>query len=162
MQKIIENKTLVQTTIYYRFYLFNAMNKAGMGELYLDQLNPWKEMIEKGLTTWEEGDYDERSDCHAWGSSPNYHLLSIVGGINPGAPGFSEVNIAPHLGNLKQVSVSMPHPNGTIKIAYQHEPGDALIAAIHLPAGTKGQITWGGQTLSISPGHQTVKLICSN
>jgi hypothetical protein len=80
MTSILTDSTLVQTTIYYRFYLFEALYSSGRGEEYLNLLGPWREMIDKGLTTWEEGDYEERSDCHAWGSSPNYHLLSIVCG----------------------------------------------------------------------------------
>ncbi len=110
MQQVLKDSSLVQTTIYYRFYLFEAMYKSGFGDDYLQMLGPWKEMIDKGLTTWEEGDYDERSDCHAWGASPNYHLLSIVCGINPGLPGFREILLTPHLGNLKHVKATCLTP----------------------------------------------------
>ncbi len=53
-----------------------------------------------GLTTWAEIDdlNRARSDCHAWGSSPNIELYRIVLGIDSDAPGFSKVKIEPHLG----------------------------------------------------------------
>ncbi len=158
MDRIMQDQSLVQTTIYYRFYLFQAMFKAGMGDLYLSNLDPWREMIQKGLTTWEEGDYDERSDCHAWGSSPNYHLLSIVCGINPMAPGFREVSITPNLGQLEHVEASMPHPKGTIKATFDHKPGKKLVATILLPPETTGLFIWGGQTRTLSPGAQSFTL----
>ncbi len=159
MQKVLNDTSLVQTTIYYRFYLFEAMYKSGLGDDYLHMLGPWKEMIDKGLTTWEEGDYDERSDCHAWGSSPNYHLLSIVCGINPGLPGFREILLTPHLGKLEHVEASMPHPKGTIKIEYFHSPGKKLEAHIELPPDTYGKIVWKDQIHDLSPGAQQITLL---
>ena len=159
MQQVLKNSSLVQTTIYYRFYLFEAMYKSGFGDDYLQMLGPWKEMIDKGLTTWEEGDYDERSDCHAWGASPNYHLLSIVCGINPGLPGFREILLTPHLGNLKHVKANMPHPKGTIKMEYFHNPGKKLEAHIELPPATYGKIVWKGQIHELSPGSQQITLL---
>lgn len=158
MEQVLQDSSLVQTTIYYKFYLFEALFKAGMGDRYLSLMAPWEEMIKKGLTTWEEGDYEERSDCHAWGSSPNYHLLSIVCGINPMAPGFSEASITPHLGQLKHVEASMPHPGGEIKITYDHKPGKKLEATIHLPPETTGLFKWNGFSRKLKPGTQSFTL----
>ena len=158
MKQVLEDSSLVQTTIYYRFYLFEAMFKTGMGDLYLSHLGPWEEMIRKGLTTWEEGDYDERSDCHAWGSSPNYHLLSIVCGIRPMSPGFREVSVTPNLGRLKHVEASMPHPGGSIKTTFHHKPGKRLEAIIDLPPETTGHFTWQGHHISLKPGKQNFDL----
>ncbi|MBN2318343.1 MAG: hypothetical protein JXR49_04665 [Acidobacteria bacterium] len=46
-----------------------------------------------------------RSDCHAWGSSPNIELYRTVLGIDSGAPGFAEVRMEPHLGALKKAGM---------------------------------------------------------
>ena len=48
---ILHDVNLIQTTIYFKFYLFEALKKADMGDLYLDQLGPWYDMIGEGLTT---------------------------------------------------------------------------------------------------------------
>ena len=47
---------------------------------------------------FKEGDFDDRSDCHAWSSSPLYHLMSLTGGIYPASPGFKNIRIQPELG----------------------------------------------------------------
>jgi alpha-L-rhamnosidase len=68
------DQSLVQCSIYFRHYLHSAMNKAGAGDRYLDMLGPGARMLDRGLTTWAETADPTRSDCHAWGASPNYVL----------------------------------------------------------------------------------------
>ena len=77
------------------------------------QLEPWREMLDVGLSTFAEiPDAGTRSDCHAWSAHPNYDLLRIVAGVKPGAPGFRTVRIEPHLGTLDRLDATMPHPSG--------------------------------------------------
>ena len=105
-QKMTTDTGISKASVYFRYYLHLAMAKAGLGNQYLDMLGKWKENLAMGLTTWAEMDdvNRSRSDCHAWGSSPNIELFRIVLGIDSGAPGFSKVKIEPHLGYLKNVS----------------------------------------------------------
>ena len=86
MQKVLSDASLSQATFYYRFYLNLALQKAGMGDLYYSQLQPWRQMIANGLTTFAENPDPTRSDCHAWSSSPNYDFLATICGVKPGAP----------------------------------------------------------------------------
>ncbi|HEY0109263.1 MAG TPA: alpha-L-rhamnosidase N-terminal domain-containing protein, partial [Fibrella sp.] len=53
-------------TYYFKFYLFQALKKTGMGDEFLPQLQPWHTMIANGLTTFAEQPEATRSDCHAW------------------------------------------------------------------------------------------------
>ena len=78
MQKILNDKGLIQTTIYYKFFLFEALQKSGMGDLYTSLLGNWASQLKQGLTTFAETDVEPRSECHAWSASPNYHFLKIV------------------------------------------------------------------------------------
>ena len=104
---------LTKASYYFRFYLSRALEKLGRGDQYLPQLEPWREMLELGLSTWAETPDDaSRSDCHAWSSHPNYDLLTIVAGIRPAAPGFRSVRIEPSLGTLDRFEASMPHARG--------------------------------------------------
>jgi hypothetical protein len=50
------------------------------GNDYLKWLDKWKENIEMGMTTWAEiSEIDNaRSDCHAWGSSPNIEFSNVL------------------------------------------------------------------------------------
>src|SRR6185369_4809036 len=86
MEKVSSDTSLIQCTFYYRFYLYKAMKKAGLGDRYIEMLEPWRKMLKIGLTTFAERPEQTRSDCHAWSSSPNYDLLASVCGIEPAEP----------------------------------------------------------------------------
>ena len=111
-RKMLSDTGISKASVYFRYYLHQAMNKAGLGNNYLDMLGKWKENLAMGMTTWAEIDdiNRARSDCHAWGSSPNIELFRIVAGIDSDAPGFSKVKIEPHPGPLKNIDAYMPHP----------------------------------------------------
>src|SRR5687768_2793312 len=70
-RKILTDTSMTEATIYFKYYVNQALHKAGLGSLYLDQLDTWKQNLAMGLTTWAEiSDINNaRSDCHAWGSS---------------------------------------------------------------------------------------------
>ena len=118
---------------YFRFYLTRALEHAGLADLYLTQLGPWRNMLSLGLTTWAEQPEPTRSDCHAWSASPNYDLLTVVAGIRPGSPGFKTVRIEPHLAGLHNLDASMPHENGLIHTVYKLD-GSHWNATVTLPA----------------------------
>lgn len=156
MQRTLTDTALTQATIYFKFYLHQAAVVAGLGNEYLTLLGEWRNQLALGLTTWAEEPEPTRSDCHAWGASPNIELYRVVLGIDAAAEGFSRVRIQPHLGPIRRVRGAMPHPKGTIQVAYEVDAGGKLKAEITLPAGTPGQIVWNGKTKELQPGRQTV------
>ena len=81
MKTVLSDPSLTQATYYFRFYLFRAMKKVGLGDEYVAQLGPWRKMLALGLTTWAENPEPTRSDCHAWSAHPNFDLLATVAGI---------------------------------------------------------------------------------
>ncbi len=150
------DQSLTQCSLYFRFYLNKAADKVGISDNYLSLLDPWRKMLALGLTTWPETDGKSRSDCHAWSASPSVELLSIVCGIKPAAPGFSEVVIQPHLSGLKNVECEVPHPNGTIRASLRAEQG-RVAAEIELPDGVTGKYISGGKETPLKPGKQSIK-----
>ena len=138
MERILADTSLIPTTIYYRFYLFQALQKTGMADRYTDMLGSWERMLAKGLTTFQESDVLERSDCHAWSSSPLYHFLSLVAGITPAEPGFQSVNIEPALGSLEQINATMTHPAGLISVQLERRGKEGVKGIITLPEGLNG------------------------
>ena len=155
--------SLRPATHYFKFYLFQALKKTGLGDQFIPQLQPWHTMIANGLTTFAEtpepdGEPSARSDCHAWSASPVYEFLSTVCGINPAEPGFRSVNITPYLGTLPQVEGSVPHPTGTISVRFEKGPGNTLKGEVTLPIGVPGTLRWQGRTQLLKPGRQTVNL----
>jgi len=142
---------LAKASYYFRFYLARAMEAAGRGDQYLPQLEPWREMLDLGLSTWAESPgLSARSDCHAWSAHPNYDLLTIVAGIKPGSPGFKTVRIEPHLGTLNNVEARMPHPRGEIVVAYRRR-GAGVEVSTTLPPGVTGELIWKGKTYPMAP-----------
>ena len=110
MVNLLNDKDMTQASVYFKYYLNIALDKTGMGDRYIDMLDIWRSHLANGLTTWAESPEPARSDCHAWGSSPNIELYRILLGINSDAPGFKKVLIAPKLGKLSTASRSEePH-----------------------------------------------------
>ena len=157
MKAVLTDSSLTQATYYFRFYLFRAMKKAGLGDQYLDQLGPWRDMLALGLTTWAEKPEPTRSDCHAWSAHPSFDLLATVAGIEPAAPAFSQVEIHPHLGSLHELKATLPHPQGEIRVAYQRQ-GTRLIADVTLPEKLSGWFYWGGKRVALHGGSQHLEL----
>ncbi|HET9176796.1 MAG TPA: alpha-L-rhamnosidase C-terminal domain-containing protein [Terriglobia bacterium] len=157
MQKVLTDSTLAQCSYYFRFYLFRALKKVGLGNDYLNLLGPWRQMLDLGLTTWAEEPEPVRSDCHAWSAHPNFDFLNTVAGIGPAAPGFNKVLIQPHLGTLDHLSATVPVPQGSIVVKYDRHD-DLLAADITLPQGTTGWLAWGGQKLELHAGEQHVQV----
>lgn len=156
IQKVLTDKSLIQCTIYFRFYLFQAMKKVGLADEYIEQLDPWYEMIAKGLTTFEEGDYDERSDCHAWGATPNYDFLATVCGIRPAAPGFRKIEIEPAFGKLTFIKAKMPHPKGLIEVDLK-KTGNGITGFVSIPENTTGFFKWKGETKVLNGGKAIIE-----
>lgn len=158
MKKVMNDSSLISSTLYFRFYYTAALKKVGMGNLYLSNLGPWKEMLSLGLSTFPETlSPTVRSDCHAWSASPCYDFLATVCGIEPATLGFTSVRIKPNLGDLKQVSGEIPHPMGTIKVSYQKAKDGTYNATIELPSTLKGEFIANGQKIDLTPGKQQLK-----
>jgi hypothetical protein len=154
-QKMISDTSLTQATIYFQYYVNQALRKTGFGNLYLDRLQIWKDNLAMGLTTWAEiSDINAaRSDCHAWGASPNIEFFRTVLGIDTDVPGFNKVKIEPNLGSLIKVSGSMPHPKGEITVNYTLNTKGKLDAAILIPKGTSGVFVWKGRKYVLKSGE---------
>lgn len=157
IRKILSDKSITQATYYFKFYLFEAMKKAGMGNDYLGQLKPWYDMLDIGLTTFAENPEPTRSDCHAWSASPVYEMLSMVAGIMPSAPGFKKVLIRPNLGTLSSIDASVPHSLGEIRVSISKSVRQSRIV-IDLPAGLSGELEWGGQIYPLEQGRKEFQL----
>ena len=147
-----------QATYYFRFYLARALEHAGMGDEYTRLLQPWRDMIALGLTTWAEKNEPTRSDSHAWSAHPNFDLLTVVAGIHPGSPEFRTVTIEPHLGPLGHVEATMAHPKGDIRVEYAGR-ADAVDAIITLPEGLSGDFIWDANKYPLHEGKQNLTLL---
>ncbi len=158
-RKILADSSLAPASIYFKYYLHEALVKAGLGNDYLKWLDQWRENIKMGLTTWAEiSDINNaRSDCHAWGSSPNIEFYRTVLGIDSDIPGFTRIKVEPHLGSLKFIQGEIPHPMGKISAAYRFENGKWNIR-IFLPQHTTGSFIWKSQSRPLKQGENVFSL----
>jgi len=154
---LLTDSTLTQCTIYFKYYLHQALVAGGYGDDYLKWLDVWRENIKMGLTTWAEvSDLpNSRSDCHAWGASPNIEFFRTVLGIDSDAPGFRKIKIEPHLGALVNVSGEIPHPNGKVAVAYGLDKGKWKIK-VDLPEKTSGVFLWKGRRYQLKAGENNL------
>lgn len=157
-RKLTEDKTLAPCSLYYSFYLMQALTEAGYGNDLLKWLDPWRENLAMGLTTWAEDLTPDtsRSDCHAWGATPNIEFFRTLLGIDSSSPAFATVKIEPHLGDIKQIGGTMPHPKGKISVSYKVS-GSKLKATIELPENVTGTFVWEGKTTALHAGKNEIK-----
>ena len=152
-KQLLADSSMVQCTIYFKYYLHQALVKAGLGNDYMNWLGIWRDNIRYGLTTWTEDSNMEytRSDCHAWGSSPNIEFFRTILGIDTDAPGFRRIKIEPHLGSMKKASGKIPHPGGSIAVKYALDKGRWTMK-IQLPEQTSGTFIWKNKNYPLKAG----------
>lgn len=157
-QKIISDDSLVQATLYFNFYVFQALKKVGLGEEVITAMDKWLPFLENGFSTFPEHGINSRSDCHAWAAHPIFDFLSIVCGVEPSSPGFKSVEIRPQIGNLSNVKAKIPHPLGEIDVNIQQEKDGASLIKIELPDGLAGKLIYKQLTYPLSGGYNEFNL----
>jgi alpha-L-rhamnosidase len=146
---------ILSSSYYFRFYLARALEHAGMGDAYLASLKPWRDLLPLHFSTWPETPGETRSDSHAWSSHPVYDLLTLVAGIEPASPGFATVRVAPHLGELRELSSQFPHPQGMIQVHFERS-GKDLTGRVTLPPGLQGIFVWEGKQQPLHGGVNSI------
>lgn len=149
---LLNDPALYRTTIYFKYYLFEAFRIMERADLIADHLDTWNDSIDLGaVTTWESPG-KVRSDCHAWGAHPYYHYYSSIAGIRPGSFGFRSVVISPQMGKLPFVEGKMPHPDGFITFKFSNLP-EGFSGEVTLPPGAAGVFHWKGKEISLQEGY---------
>ena len=158
MEKVMSGIGMDKTSIYYDFYLFEALKKAGMPEYFSKKMDLWKAMINQGLTTTPESYAKPRSDCHPWTSHPAYEMLSFLCGIAPASPGFTSVLITPQPGIYQNIHGSLTLPQGTITVSLFRQGKEGLSGKVTLPEKMSGKLSWNGQEISLREGEQKISI----
>jgi alpha-L-rhamnosidase len=98
----------------------------------------WTGLRQQGLRTVVEQPEPTRSDCHAWGAHPIFHLYATVLGVRPTAPGMVEVTVTPQLGGLHWADGTLRTPPGPLRIR-----ADRTATTVDLPPGIRRQQAGG-------------------
>ena len=148
---------LKRTTIYFSFYLLETWRKFSRGDLIIDRLGFWKDLVKQGLKTPVEQPGNSRSDCHAWGSHPLFHLHASVAGVRPASLGFRSVRIEPLPGNWPKIISRTPHPDGFVELNLTFDP-QACHGTVFLPGSLTGTLVWKGKETPLSAGTNNVNV----
>ena len=149
---LVETPDLARTTVYFSHYLFDTYMAMGRSDLFLKRLDLWREYVKLNLCTpLEAPGANARSDCHAWGSHPLYHLHTGVLGVKSSAPFFAQVRIAPQPADLRWIKAKTPHPQGLIETDLTFA-ADVVSGTVTLPGDLTGTFEWKGKTTTLRPG----------
>ena len=77
------------------------------------------------------------SFCHGWASGPTAWLSEHVLGVEPVEPGFRQVRIEPHLGNLEWAEGTVSTPQGIILVRHEKQSDGRVKTTAKLPKGVK-------------------------
>jgi hypothetical protein len=162
-------KTPIASPFFYA-YVFEAMFKTGYGQQAIDGIRKlWGGMLDDGATTFYEtwchtpDDYAAGSACHAWSSSPTYHLSEKVGGVMPTSTAFETVQVKPFMADLEYAAVTTPTPRGAIDVQWERIGKNGIeltvklpkriTATVELPDGKRRRVTGGKQTFTSEPAR---------
>lgn len=156
---LLEAKDLARTTVYFSHYLFDTFLRYGRADLFLRRLDLWRDYVRMGLRTPLESPGEKaRSDCHAWGSHPLYHLHTGVAGVRPATVGYGAVTVAPQPGGLKWIRSATPTPKGPVSLDLRFE-GDEVSGTVSLPKGLPGAFVWNGRSVVLEAGENDVGML---
>lgn len=147
---LLNDPALDRCTIYFSFYLFEALRELGRVDAMLDKLQLWFDLKTNGLKTPIESPEPARSDCHGWGSHPLFHYFGTILGIRPASLGFKTVEIRPQLGGLAHASGRLVHPDGGEMVVDFRVAEGKLRGAVSLPDGVTGALIANGERREIS------------
>jgi alpha-L-rhamnosidase len=111
-----EKNITPEGTLYYTYYVIQALKAAGLPQIACERLNAWDRCLHgTGLTTWPETlNENTRSDCHAWSVTPGIENFQLLAGISPAANGFSCLRINPLPGLTAPLKVRLTIPAGDV------------------------------------------------
>ena len=114
-----------------------------------------------GATTlWEYWPHDahERSRNHPMFGAPAAYLVSVLAGIQPAAPGYAAVRIAPLVfAGVSKLDCTQQLPTGAVTVRYEIAEGKMQLHVI-VPQELRAELVWAGQTYPLHSGEQSYTL----
>ena len=151
MDAALSDASLVPCSFVMQFFLFRALEEAGMYDRTGQLWQMWSELPGLGLGTVPEipGKFT-RSDCHAWGSLMLHELPRKFLGVSPLEPGYAKILIRPVGLYINEISGEVPTPSGPVAVKWKADGAHFAIegytpapATVALPDGTRNEIPAG-------------------
>ena len=160
LDKIVHDTSLLQATLYYRFYLWEAVMKAKAAHLFPAVLQPWENTLKDGVTTTIErfgtARQPARSECHPWSTSPVYAFYRMLAGIQYGPPGSRSITMEPSLQGTDWIEGVYPHPEGTIGFRFEKN-GDRIRGYVEVSEGLSVTLKANGKSQQVASGRTIIE-----
>lgn len=119
MTGALEHPDVLKCSFSMSFFLFRALEKAGMYHRTEELWKSWIDLLPLNLTTLPETPYEPRSDCHAWSALPLYEFTHALLGVKGSKPGWKEIRIEPNTLNLKEMNGNLYTPAGIVNVGWR-------------------------------------------
>jgi len=151
LEKALADNTMAQCSFVMQFYLFRALEKAGMYDRTEALWEPYKNLLSLNLSTLPEIPDQARSDCHAWSALALYEFPAVLLGVRPDAPGWEGIRIEPLAGWLPAFSGRVVTPKGMVEVAYETAPEGVRIHG-RAPENAPLRVIRGGREAAFETG----------
>ena len=122
---------------------FGALANQMIGDDDPSNLHSWRHMIATGggatMEGWDVSIKGNTTYSHPWSASPAYLLVRGMLGIRPLEPGYRRFEVRPQLGDVREVSATVPTPLGTIRVHCVND-GTAVSVDLDVPEGAVAEI----------------------
>lgn len=139
MTHALHGTDVVKCSFVMQFYLFRALEKAGMYRRTMPLWDQWKHLIDLHCTTIPETPHNPRSDCHAWGALPLYEFTAKFLGVEPAEPGWKSIAVRPRIDLFPQMEGEVATPWGIVMVKWDKE-GEAVNLNITVPRPVKAYL----------------------
>ncbi len=161
----LQSPDLIQAEFYFQHYVLQSLAKHGrVTEALATIRKMWGINLQSDCdTVWEfhtghqhvPEAMPSHSRCHAFSCAPLYFMQSVVLGVQPAQPGFSEFKLAPQPGDLTEAKGVIPTPHGLIHVEWHRTAPGKLKVLVDVPAGTRA-VTVSGAVHG--PGRHELEL----
>lgn len=152
LRHAMQDKDVLKVSFSTAYEWFRALEKEGLYDEARSEIQPWIDLAALNCMTCPETPGESRSDNHAWSALPMLELIRGVAGIRQTKPGWREINAAPHLWDLTDLSGTAATPRGEIRFSFSPERCE-----ITLPEGMSGNFRCrDGRTVPLHSGRQVI------
>ncbi|MDI4646364.1 alpha-L-rhamnosidase C-terminal domain-containing protein [Cohnella hashimotonis] len=142
LNRALDDPKALQCSFSMAFYLFRALEKAGLYERTAELLQSWVGLLSLHLTTLPETPTEPRSDCHAWSALPLYEFTHCMLGVQNTRPGWQALRIEPHTLDVREMSGELSTPSGIVSIAWLRTDTSFEVSG-KVPDGIPFHVRWG-------------------
>ncbi len=139
-------------SVYCAAYLLEALYDGGQPQAALRLMSSagtdsWLHMIAQGagstMEAWTPAAKPSITYSHAWGTGPAYIVPQYLFGVQPLAPGWSQVLIRPQPAGLTRGSVTVPTPRGPVSVSFT-SGGGRFAATVDVPTTATAEVVLPG------------------